>query len=518
MTDLSVLAPGTVLENNYQILHEIGRGGFARTYLANNLRRFNEQCVLKQFAPEGGGNTIKATELFDREASVMYKLDHDQIPKFREQFKAYTSTGESLFIVQDYVAGDNYWQLVDGRSQLFSELEACEFLRKVLPVLGYIHACGVIHRDISPDNIICRAADGLPVLIDFGAVREAGAKYSHAQSTIVGKIGFAPAEQMQMGEVGAHSDLYALAATTLALLTGKDPENLYNSMLGRWHWQHLVHLSPAMTKVLEKMLAHQPKNRYQSAGAVLADLPQPHQLSGQASPAGRPVSAIFSQLKTMVVAPKAPAAVRPNTQTPTVSVATKAVAKKKVARSTTATAEWKKPATGVSKLVGAALLVAIAGAAGWNWLTNVNWQGASLPTLDTKEFDKQLKEWSKFDLGKTISGWIPKSFDPLKSVNDSLKSFDPMKSVNGAIKSVTQSNPIDFKGQGEVSEKTIQAKSQAVQKKLQAEGRSIDKFAKQVDKVFYKKHPELKKRTLQPGDRDRQLRYEWWSIAEGLVE
>jgi serine/threonine protein kinase len=517
MTDLSALAPGTVLEKNYKIIHEIGRGGFARTYLANNLRRFDEQCVLKQFAPEGGGNTLKATELFDREASVMYKLDHDQIPKFREQFKAYTATGESLFIVQDYVAGDNYWQLVEGRGQLFSETEACEFLRKVLPVLGYIHACGVIHRDISPDNIICRQSDGMPILIDFGAVREAAAKYSQSQSTIVGKVGFAPAEQMERGEVGADTDLYALAATVLALLTGKEPEQLYNSRTARWHWGHLVKLSPALTKVLEKMLAHQSKQRYQSAGAVLADLPSSQQLGKKSNKVGLPVTAIFSQLKTMVVSPKAQPVARSTTRSPQTTKTTKTKTKTKTV---TREAEWKKPAKGVTKFVVISLLLAGAGSAGWNWLRSLTWSSAGLPQVDTS----QLNEWNKFDLGKTISGMVPKSFDPMKTINDSLKSFDPMKSVNQAVQSVTQTSannniwPIDFKGQGKVDEKTIQEKSQAVQKKLKAAGRSSDKFYKQVDKVFYKKHADLNYRALKPGAADRQLRYEWWSIAEGMVE
>jgi serine/threonine protein kinase len=486
MTDSSALAPGTVLENNYQIIHEIGRGGFARTYLANNLRRFNEQCVLKQFAPETSGNAAKATELFEREASVMYKLDHHQIPKFREQFKARTTTGESLFIVQDYVAGDNYWQLVEGRGRLFSEAEACEFLRKVLPVLGYIHSCGVIHRDISPDNIICRQSDGMPILIDFGAVREAAAKYSQNPSTIVGKVGFAPEEQMRRGQVGADSDLYALAATVLALLTGKGPENLYNSRSARWEWEHLVQLSPALTKVLEKMLAYQPKNRYQSAGAILADLPTSHQLSQLAGTISHPVTAIFSQLKTMVVSPKAPATAKPKT------VAT--------------AAEWKKPAKGVTKFVLVSLLLAWGGFAGWNWFQSQKVTTAELPQFDL----------NKFDLGKTFKDLWPKSFDPVKTFNDAIpKSFDPMKSVNQAISSIW---PIDFKGQGKADEKAIQAKIKEVKQRLKNEGRSTEKFYKQVDQVFYKKHPGLKNRALQPGDADRQLRYEWWSLAEGMVE
>jgi serine/threonine protein kinase len=485
MTDSSALAVGTVLENNYKIVRELGRGGFARTYLAVNLRRFSENCVLKQFAPEGGGNPAKAIELFEREASVMYKLAHDQIPKFREQFKTRTITGDSLFIVQDYVEGDNYWQVLDRRGRSFSEAEACEFLRQVLPVLEYIHAIGVIHRDISPDNIICRASDKKPVLIDFGAVREAAAKYSKTQQTIVGKIGFAPEEQMRRGQVGADSDLYAMAATTLALLTGKEPETLYNTHLARWEWDRHVTLSPEFNRVLEKMLAYRIKDRYQSAGAVLMDLPAAHQLSHQAGAIGNIGTALFSQLKTMVVAPKG----RPS----------KTKASPAASRKTKAAAELKKPARGVFKWMLISFALAWAGNGSWDWLKQ---QGMGT---------------NSFDLGKSMSSLWPKDFDLGKSLNSAIpKSWDPMKSVNQAIAGVWPKT--DVKGQGTIDEKTIKAKIAAVQKKLKATNQSINKFYKKVDKAFYQKHPELKNRDLQPNEADRQLRFEWWSIAENMVD
>ncbi len=106
--------------------------------------------------------------------------------------------------------------------------------------MAYIHSLGVIHRDISPDNLMLRSSDQLPVLIDFGGVKQVaatvasqyyqtGAIASPINGTLLGKIGFAPPEQMQTGVVSTSSDLYALAVTMLVLLTGKQPQELIDT-------------------------------------------------------------------------------------------------------------------------------------------------------------------------------------------------------------------------------------------------------------------------------------------------
>jgi serine/threonine protein kinase len=481
MSDSSPLPVGTILENNYKIISELGQGGFARTYLAANLRRFNENCVLKQFAPQVNANLAKATELFEREANVMYNLNHDQIPRFREQFKVRTTVGEYLFIVQDYVEGDNYWEMIDRRGKLFSEKEACEFLQHILPVLEYIHSLDVIHRDISPDNIICRKSDGKPVLIDFGAVREAAAKYSQSTATVIGKVGFAPEEQMRRGQVTASSDLYALAATTLTLLTGEQPEQLYNSHLATWDWDRKTKLSGAMNKVLRKMLSYRPNNRYPSAAAVLAALPNTKHLNKQSAPTqmgAKTTPHLLSRLKTMVVSPRR--------------------TKMKTTRPPT-TADWKKPATGTAKLMILLFLAIWGGTTGWNW-------GQS----------KWKEMTSSFNPSKLLNDTLAQS--PLKSVTDSLpksldKSWDSVKSVgdsvSGAVTSVLPNNTVD--------DKKILEKRVIVQKRLRDSGKSTDKFYKKVDRTFYAKHPELHKRELQTTAADSKLRYEWWSLAEQML-
>ncbi|MCZ0898483.1 serine/threonine-protein kinase [Microcoleus sp. HI-ES] len=278
--------PGITLNNHYRIVRELGHGGFGRTYLAEDAHRFNEPCVLKEFAPQVHGSYAlqKSEELFEREAGVLYKLQHNQIPRFRELFRVSISDRGYLFLVQDYVPGQTYRFLLDARKRQglrFIEAEINQLLLQILPLLEYIHSLGVIHRDISPDNLILRSSDGMPVLIDFGGVKQVAATveslFAEANGTLapatrIGKLGYAPIEQMQMGIVSPHSDLYALAATVLVLLTGKEPHQLLDSQTLNWNWRAECSLSPNLSLVLDKMLAQQPSQRYSSAREVMLAL------------------------------------------------------------------------------------------------------------------------------------------------------------------------------------------------------------------------------------------------------
>jgi serine/threonine-protein kinase len=306
---------GQTLGLRYRVIRELGHGGFGRTYLAEDTHRFHEYCVLKEFAPQVQGTEAlhKAEELFEREAGILHKLQHPQIPRFRELFQADWQGKRRLFLVQDYVEGETYQALLRSRQAQgygFTEAEVIQLLVQLLPVLDYIHRCGVIHRDISPDNLILRSADGLPVLIDFGGVKQAAAEVNSqlrraiaapANVTRLGKAGYAPSEQMDHGEVSPHSDLYALAATVLVLLTGKEPQDL---LVGnRRQWQRQVTVSPKLANMLNRMLDPYPSKRYQSAQEVMQalgaspDYSQNSPLSnGQRSP-----SALY--LATLAVSP-----------------------------------------------------------------------------------------------------------------------------------------------------------------------------------------------------------------------
>ncbi len=276
---------GMLLGDRYRVTAEIGQGGFGRTYLCEHTNRFNELCVLKEFAPQVQGTAflIKAQELFEREAGVMYRLQHPQIPMFREMFRVHQGDVSQLFLVQDYVAGTNYQKLLRQKLQQgkpFTEAEVTQFLAQILPVLGYIHSLGVIHRDISPDNLIKRDRDGLPILIDFGGVKQVAANAAtqyvpggitnNDLPTRLGKVGYAPNEQMQRGVVSPDSDLYALAATALVLLTGREPPDLIDPQNFTWNWREHIQLQPELARILDRMLELRPNDRFPAAQDVLA--------------------------------------------------------------------------------------------------------------------------------------------------------------------------------------------------------------------------------------------------------
>ncbi|MDY7005018.1 MAG: serine/threonine-protein kinase [Cyanobacteriota bacterium] len=279
------LKPGSKLRNRYIIIRQIGQGGFGKTYLAEDTGRFKQAVVLKQLTPGNKGTEFvrKAEELFHREAMTLHQINHPQIPRFWE----FIQENKCLFLVQDFIEGQTYESLLSQRRQqgnFFSEVEIIEFLRQILPVLNYLHSRGIIHRDIAPDNIICRAEDGLPILIDLGGVKQIAAEVSHKAdssenvvpaATKLGKFGYAPDEQMRLGIVAPHSDLYALGVTCLVLMTGKLPSELINTKTMEWQWSKELKLSPKFDGILNRMLAFIPSDRFQSAEEILVQLQPP---------------------------------------------------------------------------------------------------------------------------------------------------------------------------------------------------------------------------------------------------
>ena len=270
--------PTKILNNRYRVISTLGRGGFGETFLAEDTYLpSHRQCVIKQLKPLAINPQIQhlVEQRFQREAAILEELgtDNQQIPKLYAYF---SETGE-YYLVQELILGENLSNLLQKQKKL-SENIVEKILLDLLPVLAYIHSKKIVHRDIKPDNIIIRSSDNLPVLIDFGAVKETMGTVVNFQgnstsSIVIGTPGFMPSEQAA-GRPVYSSDLYALGLVAIYLLTGKLPQDLEtDSRSGEiiWH-QYARGISNSLITVLDRAIMSHPRDRFSTAELMLKAL------------------------------------------------------------------------------------------------------------------------------------------------------------------------------------------------------------------------------------------------------
>ncbi|MBW4419225.1 MAG: serine/threonine protein kinase [Myxacorys californica WJT36-NPBG1] len=269
-----------ILVGRYLPVKLLGQGGFGAAFLGRD--RYTpglRSCVIKQFQPSGHLSTTQlkiAQDLFEREAQALEQLgrEHPQIPDLFAFFElpvANSSTKQDdkfFYLVQEFIDGqtleDEFLQ-----KEKFSESEVIVVLQECLKILEFVHANGSIHRDIKLSNIM-RHQNGRIYLLDFGAVKYATKAAGNSNSsTGIYSIGYAPPEQVSGGEIYPSTDLYALAATCVMLLTGKPHNELFDAYSNTWRWQNFATPSRSLADVLDRMLLANPSQRFQSAQDVL---------------------------------------------------------------------------------------------------------------------------------------------------------------------------------------------------------------------------------------------------------
>ena len=286
--NLHCLRKGTRLIGRYTIEGVLGQGGFGITYLGID-ELHEKKVAIKEFFPQGivtrnieyqdtvtvsfvgeKDNYEKGKERFLKEARTMAKFSKDEgIVKALDFFEI----NNTAYIVMEYLEGITLKQYLRENQRIAPE-DLIELLVPLIESLDEIHSQGMIHRDISPDNIMV-LPDGRIKLMDFGAARDY-TEFGEKSLSIVLKPGYAPPEQYQThGIQGPWTDIYALCATMYKCITGENPPDAIERVMD----DHLKKISafgipvlPQIEEAIIKGMSVAANDRYQNVGDFCEDL------------------------------------------------------------------------------------------------------------------------------------------------------------------------------------------------------------------------------------------------------
>ncbi len=254
-----------LLGGRYQILQTLGRGGFARTYIAKDLQHPEAPlCVVKRLRPIGQTSLDRARRLFQNEAELLSRLgQHDQIPKLLGSFE---QDGE-FYLTLEFIEGISLSQELAEKEKL-AEDQAVHLLKEILEILQFVHAHHIVHRDLKPSNLLRRSQDQKLVLIDFGTAKRLQTASVEQERTIeIGTPGYMPIEQVA-GYPRFNSDLYAVGMIGIQALTGLNPQQLERDLQTfELIWEASV--SSGLTEILNRMVRYSYVERYQTVIEVL---------------------------------------------------------------------------------------------------------------------------------------------------------------------------------------------------------------------------------------------------------
>jgi formylglycine-generating enzyme required for sulfatase activity len=210
------LQTGQVLNNRYRIVKLLGQGGFGAVYKAWDLN-MEASCAVK----ENLDTSPEAQRQFKREAIILHKLRHPNLPQVSDHFSV---LGQGQYLVMDYVEGGDLQEKLNQAGGPLPESQVLPWIEQVCDALTYLHnqSPPIIHRDIKPANIKI-TPKGNAMLVDFGIAKV----FDPVLSTTIGARaitpGYSPHEQYGQGKTDARTDIYALGATLYTLLTGQVP-------------------------------------------------------------------------------------------------------------------------------------------------------------------------------------------------------------------------------------------------------------------------------------------------------
>ncbi|MCL2847508.1 MAG: serine/threonine protein kinase [Firmicutes bacterium] len=277
----------TVLNKRYLIVNTLGEGGFGITYLVWDLTT-NTKIAIKEYYPNGYVNRVPKSYHIVINSKKNQEASNRGLKRFIDEAKAlakvknlsgivsvkdFFSENGTAYIAMEFLDGISLKKYVQQRGGRISMDETLDILHPVLDSLIFIHRMNLIHRDISPDNIIITKHNEVK-LIDFGATNQSDLEGNSL--SIVLKQGFAPEEQYRTnGEQGPWTDIYAIGVSIYYCITGKIPPESIN----RTHIDSIIKpseqdaiISPTQETALMKSLAVYAKNRYQNVEQLITGL------------------------------------------------------------------------------------------------------------------------------------------------------------------------------------------------------------------------------------------------------
>ncbi|MGQ4649321.1 protein kinase domain-containing protein [Lyngbya aestuarii] len=256
-----LLVPVQQVIRQYYVLRTLGQGGMGTTYLAWDKAGSVGQprlLVLKEMNANMA-QLAKAQELFEREARTLAALNYPGIPQYYDFFVE----SSKKYLAMELIHGQDLEQRVLNMGPVAPQ-QAIDWMIQVCDILGHIHSLNppLIHRDIKPANLMARYRDNRIVVLDFGAVKEIGT----LPGTRIGAEGYSSPEQ-DLGQPCIQSDLYAVGATLIFILTGVAPIKFYRRCGSEYKFDvsNCPTITPQLQEVISLACEKKVSRRYQSA-------------------------------------------------------------------------------------------------------------------------------------------------------------------------------------------------------------------------------------------------------------
>ena len=262
-----------ILANRYRLTEQIGMGGMAIVYRAVDLRTGHNVAV-KVLRPEFNEDR-EFIGRFQREAEAASKMTHHNIVNLLDV----GMDGENRYLVMEYVQGKTLKEVIQERGKLNAPL-ACQITIRILSALEHAHRNGIVHRDITPKNILVHA-DGHIKVADFGIARIADSTTLTKGDNVMGSVHYFSPEQARGGGATAASDIYSTGVVLYEMLTGRVPFDGDNPVAVAMHHLHNAptpiqnlapDVPPAVVRVCMKAMEKNPAARYQTAREMATDL------------------------------------------------------------------------------------------------------------------------------------------------------------------------------------------------------------------------------------------------------